>query len=322
MKKNIIHSALFGVAVGDALGVPVEFKSREYLEQNPVTDMIGYGSHNQPAGTWSDDSSLTFCLAESLCYGYNLKDVASRFIAWYEEGYWTAHGKVFDVGIATSKAIHRLASGIPPLMAGAKGENENGNGSLMRILPLLFYIKDFETEERFRYVSEVSALTHRHIRSVVSCFIYLEFALRMIKKDNKFEALENTKKIVNDFLHNNPVCSDTEINKFHRILENPVGEYEIKPIDEYTETEICSSGYVLHSLEAAIWCLLKNDSFEDTVLNAVNLGEDTDTTAAIAGGLAGIYYGFESIPEKWIDKLARKDDILDLCDKLEIKLKQ
>ncbi|MDU1892953.1 MAG: ADP-ribosylglycohydrolase family protein [Dysgonomonas sp.] len=322
MKKDIIYSALFGVTVGDALGVPVEFRDREYLNNNPVTDMIGYGSHNQPAGTWSDDSSLTFCLAESLCTGYDLQDQANRFVAWYEEAYWTPHGEVFDVGIATSRAIYQLTKSIAPTMAGGAEEGDNGNGSLMRILPIAFHVKDMDIKERFRHISDVSSLTHRHIRSVLACFIYIEFALQLMEGIDKFEALQKTKEIVNNFLNNNPICSDDEINKFHRILENPIGSYDIRPIYKYTEPEIASSGYVVHSLEASIWCLMKAESYEEAVLKAVNLGKDTDTTAAIAGGLAGMYYGFEAIPQKWIDQLARKVDIFDLCNRLDKKMQE
>lgn len=318
----MIHSALFGVAVGDALGVPVEFRDREYLKANPVIDMLAYGTHNQPAGTWSDDSSLTFCLAEMLADSYNLKQLSNRFINWYEHAYWTPHGEVFDVGVATSKAIYRLEQGINPIIAGGAEESDNGNGSLMRILPLAFYIRDMSIEERFKYVSDVSSLTHRHIRSVLGCFIYIEFVLQLLKGVGKFEAFLLTKDIVNKFLNDNAICSDNEINKYHRILMNPIGDYEVKSIYEYTEDEIASSGYVVHSLEAALWCIFKEDSFEKTVLRAVNLGSDTDTTAAIAGGLAGLLYGFDTIPQDWINQLARKEDIFDLSDRLEQKLQQ
>ena len=322
MRHRLIHSALFGVAIGDALGVPVEFRNREYLKENPVTDMLGYGTHNQPAGTWSDDSSLTFCLAETLSEGYNLKNLSEKFVHWYESGYWTPHGEVFDVGNATSRAIHRLEQGMNPLLAGGADESDNGNGSLMRILPLVFYVKDMPIEQRFKCVNDVSSLTHRHIRSVLGCFIYIEFALQLLEGADKFEAFDKTKDMVNQFLNSNAICSESEINKYHRVLLNPIGEFEIKPVYEYDECEIASSGYVVHSLEAAIWCLFKENNYEATVLKAVNLGSDTDTTAAIAGGLAGLLYGFEAIPQKWIDQLARKDDIYDLCERLEAKRKK
>lgn len=319
MKTNQVHSALFGVAVGDALGVPVEFKSRDYLKNNPVKKMQEFGSHHQPLGTWSDDSSLTFCLAESLCKGYDVKDIANNFVLWRQEQLWTPHGRVFDIGIATNFAIHSIENGTNPLVAGGTSERDNGNGSLMRILPLLFYVKDFSITKRFDAVKEVSSITHAHIRSVIACFIYIEYALLLLEGKSKEEAFEEMKEKVNNFLTNNPICSQTEIDKFHKVLENQVGEYEIVKLVELKEQQISSSGYVLSSLEASLWCLLNSNTYEETVLKAVNLGDDTDTTAAIAGGLAGLLYGYESIPEAWINVLARKDDIKKLCDTLSEK---
>jgi ADP-ribosyl-[dinitrogen reductase] hydrolase len=319
MIQKPIHSALFGVAIGDALGVPVEFKRRGYLTENPVTEMFGYGTHNQPAGTWSDDSSLTFCLAEMLINGYDLRRLATNFIAWYENDYWTAHHNVFDVGITTSQAIQFLKRGTDPTLAGGRSEEENGNGSLMRILPLVFYIKNMSIEKRYQITKDVSSLTHAHIRSVIGCFIYLEMAVQLLENNDKWIAYENTIKTVNEFLDTNPICSQAEIDKFYRILQNPIGNYEIRPIHENFEAEIQSSGYVLHSLEASFWCLLTTNSYKEAVLKAVNLGEDTDTTGAITGGLAGLLYGFDSIPKEWIEVLARKDDIDDLCNRFERK---
>ncbi len=318
-KKILSRDILVGVAVGDALGVPVEFRDRAYLRKNPVTDMTGYGTHNQPPGTWSDDSSLTFCLAESLLKGYELRDLANRFVNWYEHTYWTPHGEVFDIGIATSQAIWRLHTDKNLVFAGGTDERSNGNGSLMRILPLLLYTKDKAIEKRYQCAKEVSSLTHGHIRSVLSCFIYLEYTLQLINGVEKFEAFTNMTQTVNTFLNENAVCSQEELNRFHRLLVNPIGDYEIKPIYAYPEAEIVASGYVIHSLEAAFWCLLTSHSYQETVLKAVNLGEDTDTTAAIAGGLAGILYGFEQIPTKWVNQLARKDDILNLSERLHRK---
>ncbi|MDJ1473519.1 ADP-ribosylglycohydrolase family protein [Xanthocytophaga flava] len=318
-QRNFAREILFGVAVGDALGVPVEFQERIELHTNPVTGMIGYGSHNQPSGTWSDDSSLTFCLAESLCKGYDLNDLGRRFINWREMDYWTPHGNVFDIGFATSDAISDLIRGVNPLQAGRSDERSNGNGSLMRILPLLLHIKDMPIEKRYQYTKEVSSVTHAHIRSVIACFIYLEYARQIIEGKEKFEAFEITKNLVNDFLQSQAVCRQEEIDKFHSILMNPVSNYEIKPIYEYGENEISSSGYVLSSLEASFWCLLNSNSYSETVLKAVNLGSDTDTTGAIVGGLASLLYGFEQIPKSWIAELARRQDIEDLAMRLHKK---
>lgn len=319
---NTIKAGIFGVCVGDALGVPVEFRSREQLKRSPVTKMRALGTHHQPAGTWSDDSSLMLCLADSLFTEYNLEDIALKFLQWYNAEIWTPHGRVFDIGIATSQAIHRISKGVSPTLCGGTTEFDNGNGSLMRILPLLFYIKDFSIEKRFDTVKDVSSITHGHIRSVLACFIYLELALEILNKKEKWEAYRNMQRNVKEFLDNNPICSQEEMNKFHRILELKVDDYDVAPLHTLQEEEISSSGYVLHSLEASLWCFLNSENYPEAVLKAVNLGEDTDTTGAITGGIAGIYYGFESIPKEWVDVLARKEDIENLCEKLEKKYGQ
>jgi ADP-ribosyl-[dinitrogen reductase] hydrolase len=310
-KRDFIKDVLFGVSVGDALGVPVEFKPRNILQQNQVAGMIGYGTHNQPPGTWSDDSSLTFCLAEMLCGKYNLQDLANRFINWKHHGYWTAHGDVFDIGIATNSAILNLATGMAPVLAGGNSEGSNGNGSLMRILPLLFHIRDKNIDERFQAIKDVSSLTHRHTRSILCCFIYLEFALEIVKGKNKYEAYKQACNTVGVFLHETATCTEVELNKLGRILS--------ASIQELPQDEINSSGYVIHTLEAALWCILNTDNYKDAILKAVNLGDDTDTTGAVTGGLAGLLYGWNTIPPEWLTVLARKDDINRLSEKLNAK---
>ncbi len=310
--RSIIKSGMFGVCVGDALGVPVEFRSREQLKRSPVTRMRAMGTHRQPLGTWSDDGSLTLCLAESLCNGYDLEDIALKFLQWYNTEIWTPHGNVFDIGIGTRQAIYRISKGEISQLCGGTSEFDNGNGSLMRILPLLFYIKNFSIEKRFDVVKEVSSITHGHIRSVISCFIYLEFLIEILNKSEKLEAYQKMQTKVKDFLDNNPICSQNEMDLFDRILNND--------ISTFPEDEIKSSGYVLDSLEASLWCFLNSESYSEAVLKAVNLGEDTDTTAAITGGIAGIFYGFDNIPDEWISELVRKDDIEKLCIKLETRL--
>ena len=178
--NNLNKDILLGTAIGDALGVPVEFEYRQELEKNPVIGMREYGTHNQPKGTWSDDSSLALCLAESLCNGYNLNDIADKFIRWYYDGYCTPYGRVFDIGITTARAISNLQNGCKPELAGMDRERDNGNGSLMRILPLVPYIINMEEEDRFRIIGEVSSLTHRHPRSILACISLCEFAIQYI----------------------------------------------------------------------------------------------------------------------------------------------
>ncbi len=311
LNRNYVKDALLGVAIGDAVGVPVEFQPRYLLTREPVTGMRAYGSHGQPAGTWSDDSSLTFCLAEMLCEDYNLTNLANRFVNWKQNAYWTPYGNVFDIGIATSAAIEDLAMGIRPVLAGGYHEGSNGNGSLMRILPLLFFIQHKNMQERFSIISDVSSLTHRHIRSVIGCFFYLELALEIKKGFDPITAYRQACSAVNTFLDETAVCPAEERDIFARILSGNIANLQ--------EGEIASSGYVIHTLEASIWCLLNTGNYRDAVLKAVNLGEDTDTTGAVTGGLAGLYYGYESIPAGWLEVLARRHDIETLCERLNNK---
>lgn len=308
---SLIKDALLGLAVGDALGVPVEFQSRDLLERYPVTNMREFGTHGQPAGTWSDDSSLTFCLAETIAKGYDLQDLANRFVNWRYHAYWTAHGRVFDVGNSTNTAIYFLSQGAAPTTAGDDAEDCNGNGSLMRILPLLFYIKDLDIHDRYLHVRDVSSLTHRHIRSINCCFIYLEVARNILKGDRPIDAYLNAITTVNTYFNAQNLLNDTERNILAPTLSGALTD---KPI-----SEIHGTGYVVHTLEAALWILIHTKTYADAVLTAVNLGNDTDTTAAVAGGLAGMHYGWEEIPAEWLNILAGKDRIEELIANLQVK---
>ncbi|MRJ09380.1 ADP-ribosylglycohydrolase family protein [Ornithobacterium rhinotracheale] len=309
-KRDFYKEVLLGVAVGDALGVPVEFTSRESLQNNPVTDMREYGTYQQPAGTWSDDSSLTFCLAEALTQEFDLYKIAENFVAWAYDSLWTPHGEVFDIGISTRKAIDKLSRGTEPTEAGGKEPDTNGNGSLMRILPLVFELKGKTNQEKFELVQKVSSLTHAHIRSVIACYYYLEFAQKLMDgKDKKSIYLELQKEVPT--LLEQVGVSQEEIQVFDRLLK--------ADISELPENEIDSGGYVMHSIEASIWCLLTTENYSEAVLKAVNLGRDTDTTGAITGGLAALTYGLDDIPIEWQKVLARYKDILSLSERLKNK---
>lgn len=311
--KHTIKDILFGLAVGDALGVPVEFMSREDISKNPVTEMREFGTHHQPMGTWSDDASLAFCLAESLTKGYDVQDIADNFVKWKYKNLWTARGEVFDIGIATSSAIDRIANNKNPIECGGADVSSNGNGSLMRILPLLFEIKDYGLNERFKIISDVSSITHRHPISIISCFYYMEYAKCLVAGFDRFEAYHLLRKIFIPIAETLGFTDDV-VYYLSRLTEENIFDV---PMDK-----IHSSGFVVHSLEASIYNILTTNSYEEAVLQAVNMGQDTDTTAAITGGLAGLIYGVDSIPKEWINVLARKEDISDLADRYEIKNKK
>lgn len=293
---NRIYGGLYGFCVGDALGVPVEFSTREECKEDPVCGMRGYGTHHQPFGTWSDDTSLTLCLIDAINKGYSVKRTVDNFVAFYKKGAFTPYGKVFDIGISTSDAIEKMCSGINPVDCGGISESDNGNGSLMRILPLTFSCYKMDTLELIATIEEISSLTHRHPRSKFACIFYVKFALCLYENYEKEKALDET--II--FMENN--CKKTytkEWNIYGRILS--------KKLLSLPENEIRSTGYVVDTLEAALWSFFHGVNYREAVLLAVNLGGDTDTIAAITGGIAGIYYGITEIPKEWLDSLAKKE---------------
>lgn len=313
------RAALLGLAVGDALGVPVEFAPRAARQHDPVVDMRAYGTHHQPAGTWSDDSSLTFCLAETLARPGgrsgppDLADFARRSINWLYQSYWTAHGETFDVGNATRTAIDRLQRGIEPTKAGPSSEFDNGNGALMRILPLAFHetwrAENLDLNAAWTLTENVASVTHGHPRSTLGCFLYLLVARGLLAGLSPAEAFTQMRKLANPWLENGSIPAVVE-EKYYRwwVLSGT--------LPDQPESKIASSGYVVHTLEAALWCLLRHDTYAATVLAAVNLGDDTDTTGAVAGGLAGLAYGEAAIPAEWLAVLARRADIEDLAKRL------
>ena len=268
-----LYDAILGLAIGDALGVPYEFKQRGSFI---CSDMVGYGTHNQPAGTWSDDTSMAIATAKSLKDNngaVNIENIRDNFLAWTHEENFTCNGDLFDIGGATGEA---LRTGVP-----CTGEFDNGNGSLMRILPLAF--TDCSDEE----IRAVSAITHGHEISMQACVIYVHIVRRLL-------AGETIREIIPTLQYDEP---------FSRLCK----------IHTLPEEEIESGGFVVHTLEASLWVLARYATFEDTVLAAVNLGDDTDTTGAVAGGLAGIVYGLQSDFARECMEVLRNKELIAEC---------
>lgn len=262
-----LKDAVYGFAVGDALGVPYEFRQRGSFR---CKGMTGYGTWNQPPGTWSDDTSMVLATCNSIRVqgAINPEDIMRNFIMWRTYAHYTAHDEVFDIGRTTGEAFLNYCEGIPALKCGLTHERSNGNGSLMRILPLAF-VPDVTWED----VENISKLTHGHAKCIQKCCEYIYFCKELIKNP--------------DF---------------------PIPNH----IKRMRRKDIKSTGYVVDTLEAALWCFGTSKSYSEAVLKAVNLGGDTDTIAALTGGLAGIKYGYDAIPAKWIDKLANKE-LIDSC---------
>ena len=308
---NDVLDGIMGLCVADALGVPVEFMERETLRRKPVVDMRAHGTYNQPAGTWSDDTSMTLCLLDSLSNGLDYNDIMEKFLAWFKKSEYTPFGEVFGIGIGTRKAIKRFEEGRSPLECGGTMSRDNGNGSLMRILPIVFYLRskygnDFIlNKDSFEIIHNVSSLTHAHKRSQMACGLYISIAAELFDKRDLKVSIESGINKAMDYYENQEEFKD-ELHHYIRL--------ESKDFNKTNIDEIKSSGYVVDSFEAAIWCLLNTTSYKDCVLKAVNLGEDTDTVAAIAGGLAGLYYGYDQIPVEWLEVIVKREFVEELCE--------
>ena len=308
--QDRILGGLWGAVIGDALGVPVEFVGREQVRKNPITGMRGYGTFNLPPGSWSDDSSLLLCNVESLLDGFDTDRMGKLFIQWLSESYWTPWGETFDVGSSTHSSIRRMMVGISPEEAGGRGERDNGNGSLMRILPVGIFFANHPVEELLSAVHRASSLTHRHPRTFMTCGFYCLMVRSLLEGSSPDEAYKYA--IEQSMIHYVKMPFAEELSHFERIFSGLIGSIP--------ENAIKSGGYVIHTLEASIWCLLNSSSFQGAVLQAVNLGEDTDTTGCVTGGLVGVCYGLQSIPEDWLTAIARKEDIGMLFSQFTSKL--
>ena len=289
-----------GVIIGDALGMPVQFLSREGVQANPITKMEGYGTYNMPVGTWSDDGSMTLATMDSIYEkkGIDYDDIMERFIDWNFEGKYTPTGEAFDQGITCTEAIYNYLRDRDYKTCGRTGEYANGNGALMRIIPVCLHVYEqhkkgvMKLEEALAHVHQVTALTHNHLRAKMASGIYFFMVQAILDETGTLlERLQIGMDRAKEF-YGADIANKVEWTRFARI-EN------LTDFAKVVEDDIKSSGYVVDSLEAAVWSLITTDSFEEGLLRAVNLGDDTDTVGAIAGGLAGLYYGYESVPEEW-----------------------
>lgn len=300
--QNRIYGAIIGAVVGDARGLPFEFKEKGTIKKRHINKPKDLGFFNQPLGTWSDDSSMIFCTMHSMLQGYNYIDIGDTFCKWKYEAFWTPYGILFDIGGTTAKAIMHI--NLRKDYNGINDENNCGNGSLMRIIPILFYIKD-NRDDRFKIIREVSSLTHSNIICVIACSIYLELCLNILDGHEKKAAyIKMQKNIKEEFKE-----YSNELSLFSNILE-----FNIWDIDK---SKLSGSGYVIHTLESSLYSFMKYNSYSKIIKNVILIGEDTDTTACISGGIAGLYYGYNRIPKKWINSIVKKDEIFKLIEDFE-----
>ena len=294
-----IKSAIYGFVIGDAMGVPIEFEDREKLMKSPVTNMLGYGSYDVPKGVWSDDTSMTLATMDSIIVNknkLNYNDIADKFCEWINNAKYTATNEVFDIGTTTKYSLMRYWNNkIDATKCGGNAISENGNGSLMRMLPIAFYCFYNKTEDNdiINIVRNTSSITHAHEISIIGCYMYVKYIIFILSNNNKTESYKLLQKI--DY----PIFNKDNINLYERIIKYDISKYSLDTIK--------STGFVVDTLESALWVILNTESFNEAIIGSVNLGGDTDTIAAITGSIAGILYGYDSINEKWIKDIKNKE---------------
>jgi ADP-ribosyl-[dinitrogen reductase] hydrolase len=287
------RGALLGLACGDAVGTSVEFKPRGSFKS--LTDMIGGGPFDLKAGQWTDDTSMALCLAESLLTqnGFDAVDQMGRYLNWWQWGYLSATGECFDIGMTVRDALTRYQETGDPF-AGSSDPYTAGNGSLMRLVPVVLYC--FPDGDRIRtFSANSSRTTHSAPEAIECCQLFAELICNALRGAAKVDVLRL------------PATTFLE----PKVAAIARGDYVNKP-----ENDIRGSGYCVASLEAALWCFHHTDSFEAAILKAANLGDDADTTAAIVGQLAGAHYGVRAIPEGWLEKLYLREYIEGTADAL------
>ncbi len=318
--KQMWLTGIMGLVVGDALGLPVQFSTREEMKTKPVTDMEGYGAFLVPEGSWSDDSSLALATLCSILEknGVDYEDIMSRFEDWHFKGEYTPFGYAYDQGRTCLDAIYSYAKGADAEHCGQIGERSNGNGSLMRILPVCLWAyeqvkKGTITEEgALGMIHKGSALTHAHLRSKIACGIYYFLVKAVLDgQESLQERLQKGMNEARDY-YEKDISNLVELAHYGRL-------FDMESMWGIAEEKINSSGYIVDSLEAAVWGLLTTESYREALLKVVNLGEDTDTIAAIAGGLGALYYGYEGIPGEWIEVIQKKGWIEELCEMVDGK---
>ena len=312
---NIWINGIMGVIAGDALGCPVQFRSREEVAGNPVTGMRGYGTFNLPEGSWTDDSSLTLALLESIrrVKGIDLDDIMGNFMKWMYDGEFTPYGYSYDIGNGTMEAIDRYRRTRNAIKCGGERDWNNGNGSLMRILPACIYCSEmlrrgeFTESDAVKTIHEVGGLTHAHIRAKKACGLYFFMADSILTGEGSLRSRLQAGLDKGFAFYESYLADKDNLRHYHRLQD--LDKFAAVPAER-----IKSSGYVVDTLEAAVWSLITTESFEQALLKAVNLGDDSDTVGAVTGGLAGLYYGYDQIPAAWLDAIKHREWIEELCE--------
>ncbi len=293
-ENDRFRGCLLGLAAGDAVGTTLEFRARGSF--HPISDMIGGGPFGLHAGEWTDDTSMALCLATSLVEqgGFDARDQMERYVRWAQEGYLSSNGRCFDIGNTVAGALRRYQAGGDPF-AGVRDARSAGNGCIMRLAPIpMFYFPDQSAAEH--YAAESSRTTHGAVECLAACRLLAGILVRALSGQDKEEML---------------FADAVNFGDAPKLAAIARGDYRDKPVGA-----LRGSGYVVESLEAALWCFLHTETFAAAILAAANLGDDADTTAAVCGQVAGAYYGAAQIPSHWLEQLVMRPEITALADRL------
>jgi ADP-ribosylglycohydrolase len=302
-----VRDGVIGLAIGDAMGVPTEGNKREILLAKPVVKMLPKISAGIPKGAWSDNTSLSIATIDAISKsGINYTAMGDNYVRWFTTNQFCSINESFGVSNTTLKSLVRYTQRLEEAYeCGSDDYYDNGNDPLCRCLPLAYYfnVKKDTDKKILEVVKRVCSITHKHEVAVLGCYIYVRFLMYLLKGINKHSALNQVRKL--DF----SMFNKSSLDEYKRILVADINEFDID--------EIKNSSFIVDTLEAAIWCFMKSESFKECAIATTNIGGDTPTIGAIAGSLAGIFYGYSNIPKSYLEDLRKRDYLIDISENYE-----
>lgn len=306
-----VKEGVIGSAIGDAIGISSKGNNRDYLLKHPITKMLPYIKKGIPKGAWSDSTSLLIATMSAISKrDIDYEYIAENCVSWFTGNKYCSVNESFGIGQTTLKALIKYTKrDTKAFECGLEDINNNGNSSLKMMLPLAYYFmaKKINNNERYGIIKNVCSITHRNDISICACYIYVNYLLFILSGNNKYASLKKIKTLDYSMFSNNI------LNYFKRILIGNIDELEIDEIE--------SSSYIVDTLESVLWCFIKSDNYKNCILATANIGGDTTCIGALAGAIAGIYYGTNKIPNSWIEDLRKKDLLINISENYETFLR-
>lgn len=307
-----VRDGVIGLAIGDAMGVPTESNKREILLAKPVIKMLPKISAGIPKGAWSDNTSLAIATMDAISKnGINYTSMADNYVRWFTANQFCSINESFGISNTTLKSLVRYTQRLEEAYeCGSDDYYDNGNDPLCRCLPLAYYfnVKKDTDKKIYETVKKVCSITHAHELATLGCYIYVRFLMNLLKGNNKYSALNQVKKL--DF----SMFTKNSLDEYKRILVADINEFDID--------EIKNTSFIVDTLEAAIWCFMKSESFKECIIATTNIGGDTPSIGAVAGALAGIFYGYGNISKNYLEDLRKKEYLIEISEKYETFLRK